>query len=169
MSLMEISGKLTPEDEQQISSMINTSPNKDTLSSELATQVNEMYGKYIGWFFNDKSPVTNEKFQYTWSNRAAASIFQAYNFTRESFFLAFADNTTMNYGYWNNIDDYPNPPSGPKIPAKKYDPKLYAGTQSYITLQFLENLLFTAARKRQFDTTLERSFWGSRYFNFMAG
>ena len=65
LSLSEISGILTPEDIEHITSMLSA-PKKETLSSELKYQVNQIYAKYIGWFFNDKSPVTNKKFQYTW-------------------------------------------------------------------------------------------------------
>jgi len=39
--------------------MISSSPNVNTLSSELQTQVGLIYQKYIDRFIDDKSPLTN--------------------------------------------------------------------------------------------------------------
>jgi hypothetical protein len=65
----------------------------------------------------------------------------------------------MHYGYEATIDGFP----------EALNPRVYGGSQEFISYTFYENVVKFAIKNGQMDTNLNRPNWESRMFQFYAG
>ena len=75
----------------------------------------------------------------------------------------------MHYGYEATIDGFPEAKCGKMPRVLPLNPRVYGGSQEFISFTFYENVLKFAIKNGQMDTNFNRANWESRMFQFYAG
>lgn len=110
----------------------------------------------------------DEHFFYKWTSPIASKGDLVVNFTRRPAFIDI-EIDGIHYGYEAKIDNFNESRCGVMPPIIPLNPKVYGGSQEFISYGFYENLLRYAISKGQIDTVLNRELWESRMFQFYAG
>jgi hypothetical protein len=75
----------------------------------------------------------------------------------------------MHYGYETTIDGFAESKCGKMPRVLPMNPRVFGGSQEFISYTFYENVLKFAIKNGQLDTNLNRQSWESRMFQFYAG
>lgn len=168
MNLTRIDPPLSTDEQSDLMRLVNNILGVTTLKHELEDDIALYYAFYLKMNIHEENAPINKNFFYKWVSPVASKGDLVVNFTRRPTFIDI-EKAGMYYGYEATIDGFNESKCGAMPPILPLEPKVYGGSQEFISYTFYENLIRYAMKNGQMDTVLNSQNWESRMFQFYAG